>query len=84
VEKHARADLPLYNDGMPHTVTRRRAGALLMAAPLAAPAQQAPAPNRAEGDPDLEDARQQARNNYQAIQRVKLAMTVEPAATFKV
>jgi hypothetical protein len=67
---------------MTHPVTRRRAGALLFAAPLAASAQ-APAPNQPEGDADLEDARQQARNNYQAIQRVSLPMTVEPAATFK-
>jgi hypothetical protein len=71
-----------YNGGMPHTVTRRRAGALLVAAPLAANAQ-APAPNRVEGDADLEDVRQQARNNYQAIGLVKIEMTVEPATTFK-
>ena len=72
-----------YNDRMPHTVTRRRAGALLVAAPLAAGAQAPPAPNQAAADADLEDARQQARNNYQSTQRVKLAMTVEPAVTFK-
>ncbi len=72
---------PRYNGRMPTTVSRRRA-ALLLAAPLAARAQ-APAPNQAEGDADLEDARQQARNNYKAIQQVKLPMTVEPAVTFK-
>jgi hypothetical protein len=67
---------------MPPTVTRRRAGALLIAAPLAANAQ-APAPNQAASDPDLEDARQQARNNYQSIRLVKLDMAVEPTTTFK-
>jgi hypothetical protein len=70
-------------------LTRRRLGALLATAGAAthlittaqlATAQQ---PARAEGDADLEGARQQARNNAQLIGRVKLPMTTEPAFRFK-
>ena len=43
----------------------------------------APQPARAAEDPDLEAARQQARNNAQLINRVKLPMTTEPAVHFK-
>jgi hypothetical protein len=71
-----------YNGGMalttPRPITRRHLAALVAAVPVAA---QAPA--RFEGDADLEDARQLARDNYQLIQRVKLPMTVEPATQFK-
>ena len=41
------------------------------------------APPRAENDPDLEAARQQARTNAELINRVKLPMTTEPAVHFK-
>jgi hypothetical protein len=64
-------------------LTRRRLGALIATAGVAtqiAPAQQ---PARAENDPDLEAARQQARNNSQQIGGVKLPMTTEPAFRFK-
>jgi hypothetical protein len=68
-------------------LTRRRLGALLGTAGVASQVTvaQAPAPQpaRAEGDPDLETARQQARNNAQLIGRVKLPMTTEPAFRFK-
>jgi hypothetical protein len=66
-------------------VTRRKL-ALLATAGIAAKvalAQAPPAPARAESDADFESARQQARNNFQAIARVKLPMTVEPVTTFK-
>jgi hypothetical protein len=43
----------------------------------------APQPARAADDPDLEAARQQARNNAQLINRVKLPMTTEPVCHFK-
>ncbi len=43
----------------------------------------APQPARAAEDPDLESARQQARNNAQLVSRVKLPMTTEPAVHFK-
>lgn len=46
-------------------------------------AQAPPQPARAADDPDLEAARQQARNNAQLISRVKLPMTTEPAVHFK-
>ena len=68
-------------------LTRRRLGALLATSGVAAQVTtaQAPAvqPARAEGDADLEAARQQARNTAQAIGRVKLPMTTEPAFRFK-
>jgi len=66
-------------------VTRRKL-ALLATVGVAAKvalAQAPPAPARAEGDADLETARQQARNNFQAIARVKLPRNVEPVTTFK-
>jgi len=68
-------------------LTRRRLGALLASSSVAVQIAQAQAPAaqpaRAEGDADLETARQQARNNAQAIGRVKLPMTTEPAFRFK-
>jgi hypothetical protein len=78
-----------YNVGMGNSqkLTRRRLGALLATAGAATQVvgAQAPAPQpaRAEGDADLEAARQQARNNAQLIGRVKLPMTTEPAFRFK-
>jgi hypothetical protein len=68
-------------------VTRRRLGAMLAAAgastPILSAQAAAPQPARAADDPDLEAARQQARNNAQLISRVKLPMTTEPAVHFK-
>lgn len=64
-------------------VTRRKLGTLLATASAAAQITTAQAPARAEGDADLETARQQARNNAQLISRVKLPMTTEPAFRFK-
>jgi hypothetical protein len=64
-------------------VTRRRLGAMLAASGAATQIATAQAPARAEGDPDLETARQQARNNAQLLGRVKLPMTTEPAFRFK-
>jgi hypothetical protein len=68
-------------------VTRRRLGAMLAtsgaAAQIAIAQAPAPQPARAADDPDLETARQQARNNAQLMGRVKLPMTTEPAFRFK-
>lgn len=64
-------------------LTRRRIGALLATAGAATQIAPAQAPARAEGDPDLEAARQQARSNAQLIGQVKLPMTTEPAFHFK-
>jgi len=68
-------------------LTRRRLGALLASSSVAVQVAnaQVPAtqPARGEGDADQESARQQARNNAQAIGRVKLPMTTEPAFRFK-
>jgi hypothetical protein len=64
-------------------VTRRKLGALLATASASAQITTAQSPARAEGDADLETARQQARNNAQLIGRVKLPMTTEPAFRFK-
>lgn len=64
-------------------LTRRRLGALLATAGAATQITAAQTPARAEGDADLETARQQARNNAQLIGRVKLPMTTEPAFRFK-
>jgi hypothetical protein len=78
-----------YNGDMARSqkVTRRTLGAMLAAAGVSTQiaAAQAPAaqPARAADDPDLEAARQQARNNGQLISRVKLPMTTEPAFHFK-
>src|SRR5271154_3870125 len=74
-----------YNGLMPSSpkLTRRRIGALLATAGAATQIADAQAPARAEGDPDLEAARLQARNNAQLIGQVKLPMTTEPAFQFK-
>jgi len=67
-------------------VTRRTLGAMLAAGvSTQIVSAQAPAaqPARAADDPDLEAARQQARNNAQLINRVKLPMTTEPVCHFK-
>jgi hypothetical protein len=67
-------------------LTRRTLGAMIAAGvstQIAGAQAPAPQPARAADDPDLEAARQQARNNAQLINRVKLPMTTEPVCHFK-
>jgi hypothetical protein len=73
----------LWHNGDMAKLTRRRLG-VVVAAGAAAQIAPAQAPARVEENPDLETARTQARNNAQAISRVKLPMTTEPAVHFKV
>ena len=64
-------------------VTRRELAAALASAPVLAQAQTRPSAAPAAPDGELQAARERIRNNSEALARVAVPMTTEPAFQFK-